>query len=108
MNNITGMTDLQLQDEITRLEAANLAITLKMMAIGTAGSLTGLYVAFKQNKGIWVKIGYMILGGMAARIPGSLIFLKDYAANLAQIESLKREYRQRHPQISLYEELTNK
>lgn len=107
MNINSTKTDLELQDEITKLEAANLAITLKMLAIGTAGSLIGLYIAYQQKKGIWAKIGYMIIGSMAVRVPGSFLFLKEYADNLARLESLKAEYNQRHPQISLYEQLTN-
>lgn len=48
------------QEEILQLEADNAAMLVKTNAVGIVGSIAGLYLANRQQKGTWGKIGYFI------------------------------------------------
>lgn len=83
------MGEQEIQNEITRLEAENAAIALKVGAVGIAGSIAGVYLANKLGKKFLGKAGYFIAGGMIARLPLVFIYGDKLSNNLARIQQLQ-------------------
>lgn len=81
----------QINEQIRLLEAENTAIQLKIYALGLAGGVAGAYYANKQNKSFWGKIGFFLLGDMAARVPAILFYSSKLSENKAKIDNLKSQ-----------------
>lgn len=80
------------QEEILKLEAENAAMLVKTNAVGIVGSIAGLYLANRQQKNTWGKIGYFFGGGYVARLSMALLYTTKLANNLARIQQLKIQY----------------
>lgn len=79
-------TALTTEDK-TKLETTVLAI---QSAAGTIGTLGGVYLAYKKNKGFWGYVGFMFLGGIVGGSIGYLATL-PMRAKLTVNEEIKNK-----------------
>lgn len=83
------MTEQQIKNRISEIDALIAPIILKSRAIQAAGGVTGLFIAIKQKKNTLNKVGYFLLGSILTGLFTPALFSGELSKLISEKQLLE-------------------